>query len=316
MHLYFFLAEMSNFEEFGSPLPSYPTLPSPPTSDQQDLMSLLTDSTPGGSTLSSTPVESGSGFALPSEWGVTTEWGSSVTSSQSAVPPAPSSHFSSIATSGSDDMHSLNVSTTGTNSPSTDQHSNIPIYATVKKPVRSSFELQSNNPRHRTVSGSPLTDSIEAVNYSPHLGSSVQTPPTFPPADTTALRVKHLEDLCGKLSREKVEMKEDFGRQRKSFMNQMAFCDSQLSLTKKTVDKYSKELQELSKEVLTRDEELQNVTVAARITEASLREKFDADRVKYEEEIASLRIIVSGECTYVYVAVHVVHVWLSMLPVV
>lgn len=276
---------MSNFEEFGSPLPSYPTLPSPPTSDQQY--------TPG-STLS---VESG--YALPSEWGVATEWGSSATPSQSAVTPATLSHTSPVATSaGGGDMHNLLASpdfSTSVNSPSTDQYSSIPIYATVKKPVHSPYELQTNNARQRTVSGSPLTDSSDCTNYSPRVASSVQTPPTFPSADTTALRVKHLEDLCGKLSREKMELKEDFGRQRKSFMNQMAFCDSQLSLCKQTVDRYSKEVQELSKEVLIRDEELQNVTVAARITEAGLREGFDADRVKYEEEIASLRIIVSGE---------------------
>lgn len=91
-------------------------------------------------------------------------------------------------------------------------------------------------------------------------------------------------------------MAEDFGRQRKSFMNQMAHSDAQLTLCKQRVEKYSKEVQELSKQLLTKDEELQNVTIAAGITEATLRERFDADRVKYEEEIASLGKIVSGKC--------------------
>lgn len=90
-------------------------------------------------------------------------------------------------------------------------------------------------------------------------------------------------------------MLDDFGRQRKSFMNQMAHSDAQLAHLKRSVDKYSKEVQELSKLVLVRDEELQNVTIAAGITEATIRERFDEDRVKYEEEIASLRKIVTGE---------------------
>lgn len=90
-------------------------------------------------------------------------------------------------------------------------------------------------------------------------------------------------------------MEEDFGRQRKSFMNQMAQCDAKVSQYKHNLDKYSKEVQELSRVVLRKEEELQNVTIAAGITEATIRETFDADRVKYEEEIASLRKIVSGE---------------------
>ena len=90
-------------------------------------------------------------------------------------------------------------------------------------------------------------------------------------------------------------MEEDFGRQRKSFMNQMAQCDGELSRSKHSADKLGKEVQELSKVLLKKEEELQNVTIAAGITEATIRERFDADRVKYEEEIASLTKIVTGE---------------------
>ena len=78
-------------------------------------------------------------------------------------------------------------------------------------------------------------------------------------------------------------------------MNQMAQCDAKVSRYKHNLDKYSKEVQELSKVVLRKEEELQNVTIAAGITEATIRENFDADRIKYEEEVASLRKIVSGE---------------------
>ena len=112
-------------------------------------------------------------------------------------------------------------------------------------------------------------------------------------------RVQYLEKLCAKLQRERFEMEEMFGRQRKSFMNQMAHSDAQLSVCKKRIDSYTEELGEMSIHVKTKDEQLNNYAATAGATEATIREMFDADRVKYEEEIASLRKIVAGECYHV-----------------
>lgn len=193
---------------------------------------------------------------------------------QDAYPPPSLSDFSNVLSDRDNNLPSV---------------ATPPIYATVNKPVHSPLLQLSNSARQRTISGSPFESS---GSFDPSPGQ-----PPAPQGDssgTLALRVRHLENLCGKLSREKSDMEEDFGRQRKSFMNQMANCDMQVSQYKHKVEKYSREVQELSKVVLTRDEELQNVTIAAGITEATIREQFDADRVKYEEEIASMRKIVSG----------------------
>jgi hypothetical protein len=171
-----------------------------------------------------------------------------------------------------------------------DTPTDIPVYATVKKPARK--ELDS--PRQRTTSGSPFSTPGAST---PSFGQPY-TPVTTSPAgspNTMVLRVKYLEELCGKLSQEKSKMEEGFGRQRKSFMNQMAECDGELSRYRHSVEKYKAEVQELSSAVLKKDEELQNVTITAGITEATIRERFDADRIKYEEEIASLTKIVAGE---------------------
>lgn len=293
-----------DLEDFGSPLPSYPTLPSsPPKSGQQYQDRLVwppTDSTPHATTLPSSSGPLGSshpGDPLPSEWGTS---GSSVSGLPGMDPvvaskqgpftaqqpmqlytqplrreayPLPSSPDSSYRLSSSITLDSPNV----------------PVYATVKKPAHGASMQHSNSARQRTTSGSPSnlplggpTQSLAAASPG---GSS----------NTLALRMRHLEELCGKLSREKSEMAEEFGRQRKSFMNQMAHCEGELSLYKHTAEKYTKEVQELSEVVLNKDEELQNVTIAAGITEATIRERFDADRIKYEEEIASLTKIVSGE---------------------
>lgn len=280
---------MSDFGDFGSPLPSYPTLPSPPNTDQHyqgDLISTLADPTSNTTTVTPPPTFTTSlelgDYDFPLNW-------------QQQDQQQPSPHARDLAgTSVSFNSPSTTSSSllAGDLGSRASPDASMPIYATVRKPAASS-------PRLRSGSGSPFTNtSAPGSKDSSGMQSAVmQTPPTGPLPDSVAtlgIRVKYLEQFCSKLSREKSEMEEGFGRQRKSFMNQMAQTDAKLSLCKHTVDKYAKEVQELSKQVLARDEELQNVTIAAGITEAAMRERFEVKEVKYEEEIASLRKIVSG----------------------
>jgi len=89
-------------------------------------------------------------------------------------------------------------------------------------------------------------------------------------------------------------MEEEFGRQRKKFMNNMIQMEAELNLQKQTVEKFSNEVRELSTQLLTRDEELNNLQMVSRLSDSSVREMFDAERVKYEEEIASLRGKIEG----------------------
>lgn len=316
---------MSDLGDFGSHLPSYPTLPSPPKSmDHHYQSELASDPTPTISTPMAAAAASHVSlhqphFVPPSDlrWAALDDvgypsWNQSVvdpvtsglnqqypqplnrrsidSDNSHSTPPDPLSLISS--------SNSL-LSSDGSSSAAINS-SSVPIYATVRKPHSSAQHTAAQtNVRQRTVSGSPFTAPITSgiVNLSLSHPPLIQSSPAASSTNSTAtlaLRVQHLEQLCGKMKRERSEMEEEFGRQRKSFMNQMARSDAQLSLGKHNADKYSKEVQELSKQVLFKDEELQNVTIAAGITEATLRERFDTDRVKYEEEIASLRKIVSG----------------------
>ena len=115
-------------------------------------------------------------------------------------------------------------------------------------------------------------------------------------SSTSSLRVHHLEQLCGKLQTENKTLQDNFGRQRKKFMDKMLEMEAERMLLSNTIDRYSKEVREISTELLTRDEELKNMSMALKLSEAHMREDFDADRVKYEEEIASLGQILSGTC--------------------
>ena len=78
-------------------------------------------------------------------------------------------------------------------------------------------------------------------------------------------------------------------------MNHMTELENEISLTKQTNKKLSEEVRELSTQLLYRDEELKSVTTSSKMADAQNREAFDVDRVKYEEEIASLRQILNGE---------------------
>ena len=109
-----------------------------------------------------------------------------------------------------------------------------------------------------------------------------------------ALRMQYLESLCGNLQREKKAMEEEFGRQRKKFMNNMIESEGELNLSKQTVEKLSMEMRELSTQLLARDEELNHLKEIAKLSDCNLQERFDVERVKYEEEIALLRGKIEG----------------------
>lgn len=315
---------MSDLGEFGSPLPSYPTLPgsmerpysNDPVSDPaSNSAPPTTVPDPSRELRLATPDELGyplSSAVGPMSLGYNTSpqqqrYQSMQPQSRRNTEPDSGAHsllhseqVLSLPTDNTSNYYSLSPGLDGSTPTTT---SNVPIYATVRKPHTSTPSLHSATPtqasaRLRTVSGSPATADSGSLDFSSQ-SPPIQYPPTSSMTDPGILtiRVKHWESLCGKLTREKSDMAEAFGRQRKSFMNQMAHSDAQLTLCKQRVEKYSVEVQELSKQVLTKDEELQNVTIAAGITEATIRERFDVERVKYEEEIASLSKIVSGECT-------------------
>jgi len=108
---------------------------------------------------------------------------------------------------------------------------------------------------------------------------------------TVAFRIQALEQLCDQLNKERGEMEEMFGRQRKTFMNQMSLTEKQLTTCKARIDSYEKEVHSLKEEIADMEKQLTDSAIRA----AGIRESFDADRVKYEEEIASLKAIVTGK---------------------
>ncbi len=117
--------------------------------------------------------------------------------------------------------------------------------------------------------------------------------------DPLKLKVQHLEQLCGKLQKEKSETQEDFGKQRKKFMDKLVEVESERTLLANTIERYNTEIREISTQLMAKDEEVNNVRVVAKMSTKQAREDFDVDRVKYEEEIASLRQIMTGELTSV-----------------
>ena len=112
--------------------------------------------------------------------------------------------------------------------------------------------------------------------------------------ETQLLKLQHLEQLCGKLHREKSEIQAEFGKQRKKFMDKLTEVERERTLLANTIEKYGTEMREISTQLLSKDEELNNVRLAAKMSEKQMREDFDRDRVKYEEEIASLGQIMAG----------------------
>jgi chromosome segregation ATPase len=101
-----------------------------------------------------------------------------------------------------------------------------------------------------------------------------------------------MEALCQDLQREKSAMDEQFGQQRKKFMNIMVQKDTELSDVKKSVEQFSRECQQLRQQLKVKEEEILYMDKARKGMEYATREAFDADRIKYEEEIASLHRII------------------------
>ena len=129
------------------------------------------------------------------------------------------------------------------------------------------------------------------------LASGTTTLPggTPPNADNTLLRLHYLEQLCGTLTKEKKTIENNFGRQRKKFMNHILQSDATIAKANSNNESLSNEVRELSTQLLLKDEEVKDIRMASKIMESQAKEAFDADRVKYEEEIASLRQILTGE---------------------
>jgi hypothetical protein len=106
-----------------------------------------------------------------------------------------------------------------------------------------------------------------------------------------------LEAECSDLQKEKKVMEEQFGVQRKKFINLMIKKDSELSVVKKSVEQFSSEALRLGQQLRLKEEEVRDMWVATKARESANREAFDADRIKYEEEIASLRRIIEEQCS-------------------
>ncbi|CAI8023275.1 Rab GTPase-binding effector protein 1 [Geodia barretti] len=156
---------------------------------------------------------------------------------------------------------------------------------------------------HQTQSALPASQQhmqqhSASINLPPVLPSAVsgagsreESAPTQ--VHTLALRLQHLESLCQDLQREKNVMEDQFGLQRRKFMNLMVEKDEELSQMKRSVEQLSSELQRCQQQLRDREEELRGTITKAR--ESAMREAFDADRIIYEEEIATLRKTIDGE---------------------
>ncbi|XP_003387387.1 PREDICTED: myosin-11-like [Amphimedon queenslandica] len=104
---------------------------------------------------------------------------------------------------------------------------------------------------------------------------------------TLALRVKYLEGMVSRLTSEKKGMEEEFGRQRKRFMEQMISSEGEMKKFNEILKKNKQQIETLNVSLLQKDEEMSSM---AKTMNASLRETFDSDRVKYEEEISILKL--------------------------
>lgn len=81
-------------------------------------------------------------------------------------------------------------------------------------------------------------------------------------------------------------MEEEFGRQRKSFMSQMTGLEQTHEASK---NKLHEQIRSLEEKLLRNNEEMVSIQQKAQMRDNKTREAFDADRVKYEEEISSLK---------------------------
>ena len=79
--------------------------------------------------------------------------------------------------------------------------------------------------------------------------------------EALSLRLQHMESLCRDLQREKNVMEDQFGQQRKKFMNLMMQKDEELSQVKRSVEQFSLESQQLCREMKAKEEEVSVVCV-------------------------------------------------------
>lgn len=81
--------------------------------------------------------------------------------------------------------------------------------------------------------------------------------------DSLTLRLQHMDNLCQDLQREKNVMEDQFGQQRKKFMNLMVQQDEEQSRSKRSIEQLSGELNQLRQQLKVKDEEAcyQHVTV-------------------------------------------------------
>ena len=120
-------------------------------------------------------------------------------------------------------------------------------------------------------------------SYNP--SSSLPATPTLD-SNTLLVRLQYQEQLCAQMVREKRAMEEEFGRQRKSFMSQMVVSEQTYEANK---NRFIEQIKSLEDKLLRNNEEIVSIQQKAQIRDSKTREAFDADRVKYEEEISSLK---------------------------
>lgn len=103
----------------------------------------------------------------------------------------------------------------------------------------------------------PTTMPSDLVLHSAeHFGSSAVVRGSTNTANDLSSRVQHLETLCSDLQKEKNVMDEQFGQQRKKFMNLMVQKDVELSTVKKSLEKFSNEIKQLRLQLKLKDEEV------------------------------------------------------------
>lgn len=109
-----------------------------------------------------------------------------------------------------------------------------------------------------TTSSDLLLHSTEYTEYGVRGQSAVvgTTKPGTNTANVLSVRVQHLETVCRNLQEEKTAMDEEFGQQRKKFINLMVQKDKELSAVKKSVEHLSGEVKQLRCQLKMKDEEV------------------------------------------------------------
>ena len=115
---------------------------------------------------------------------------------------------------------------------------------------------QQSNPSSNPVPVLPTTGSLAASGS----GGSRDSP-AYNSGETLALRLQHVENLCQDLQREKNVMEDQFGQQRRKFMNLMVQKDEELSQVKRSVEQLSSELQHCQQQIRDKEEEVIGVAL-------------------------------------------------------